>query len=415
MSPTKRPEWGPTTTAIHAGRRHNPTRAVTTPIFQTSVFELKENREGADFAASVEPPTFYTRWGNPNFAEVEDVIAALEGADRALVTSSGMSAFATVLEAKLKPGDHVVAPAAIYLGTEQLLRRWEERHGLAITWIQNTLDLEEWQGALRDTTRMIWVETPSNPTLAITDLAAIGALGQSRGILTVADNTFASPIHTRPLQFGFDLSVSSATKYLGGHSDLTAGVIAGSETHVVDCWQVAKVLGPTLDPMAAWLLHRGLKTLALRVRRASDNAQSLAQWLLWQPQVTRVDYPGLLDHPGYEIAARQMEKGFGAMLSFELAGGLEAGRRFCEALEIITRGVSLGGVESLIQHPASMSHLRTPKEVKARLGITDGLLRFSAGIEDGADLRADLERGFQAMVREHAVSGSTRSKAEDPA
>ncbi|HEU4951734.1 MAG TPA: PLP-dependent aspartate aminotransferase family protein [Holophagaceae bacterium] len=415
MSPTKRPEWGPTTTAIHAGRRHNPTRAVTTPIFQTSVFELRENREGADFAASVEPSTFYTRWGNPNFAEVEDVIAALEGADRALVTSSGMSAFATVFEAKLRPGDHVVAPAAIYLGTEQLLRRWEERHGLAITWIQNTLDLEEWQGALRDTTRMIWVETPSNPTLAITDLAAIGALGQSRGILTVADNTFASPIHTRPLQFGFDLSLSSATKYLGGHSDLTAGVIAGSEAHVVDCWQVAKVLGPTLDPMAAWLLHRGLKTLALRVRRASDNAQSLAQWLLWQPQVTRVDYPGLLDHPGYEIAARQMEKGFGAMLSFELAGGLEAGRRFCEALEIITRGVSLGGVESLIQHPASMSHLRTPAEVKARLGITNGLLRFSAGIEDGADLRADLERGFQAMVREHAVSGSTRPKAGDPA
>ena len=413
MSPFKRPEWGPTTTAIHGGRQHNPTRAVTTPIFQTSVFELKENREGADFADSVEPSTFYTRWGNPNFAEVEAVIAALEGAERALVTSSGMGAIAVTLEALLKPGDHVVAPAAIYLGTEQLLRRWEERHGLAITWVHNTLDLAEWEAACTPKTRLVWVETPSNPTLAITDLAAVAALARRKGALSVADNTFASPIHSRPLEHGFDLSVSSATKYLGGHSDLTAGVIAGAEAEVVACWQVAKVMGPTLDPLAAWLLHRGLKTLALRVRRASDNAQSLAQWLLWQPQVSRVDYPGLLDHPGYEIAARQMDKGFGAMLSFELAGGLEAGRRFCEALELITRGVSLGGVESLIQHPASMSHLRTPKEVKARLGITDGLLRLSVGIEDGTDLRADLERGFQAMVRERTVSGSTRTRAED--
>ncbi|HJU83941.1 MAG TPA: aminotransferase class I/II-fold pyridoxal phosphate-dependent enzyme [Holophagaceae bacterium] len=393
----RQPQWGPTTTAIHAGKHHNPTRAVTTPIFQTSVFELKENREGADFAASIEPQSFYTRWGNPNFSEVESVLASLEGAERALVTSSGMSAFATVLEALLKGGDHLVAPAAIYLGTEQLLRRWETTRGLQITWVQNTLDLAEWEAALRPNTRMIWVETPSNPTLAITDLTGIAALGRKRGIRTVADNTFPSPIHSQPLRHGIDLSVASATKYLGGHSDLTAGVIAGPEEDVIACWQVAKVMGPTLDPMAAWLLHRGLKTLALRVRRASDNAQSLAAWLLWQPQVSRVDYPGLLDHPGHEVAAGQMVDGFGAMLSFELQGGLEAGRRFCEALEIITRGVSLGGVESLIQHPASMSHLRTAPEVKARLGITDGLLRLSVGIEDGADLRADLETGFKGM------------------
>jgi cystathionine beta-lyase/cystathionine gamma-synthase len=393
----RRPPWGPTTTAIHGGKHHNPTRAVTTPIFQTAVFELKENREGADFAASVEPSAFYTRWGNPNFSEVESVLAALEGAPRALVTSSGMSAFATVLEAHLKGGDHLVAPAAIYLGTEQLLRRWEATRGLQITWIRNTLDPAEWAAALRPNTRMIWTETPSNPTLAITDLAMVAALGRKHGIRTVADNTFPSPIHCRPRDLGIDLSVASATKYLGGHSDLTAGVIAGSEEDVVACWHVAKVMGPTLDPMAAWLLHRGLKTLALRVRRASDNAQSLASWLLWQPQVARVDYPGLLDHPGHEIAAEQMVDGFGAMLSVELQGGVEAGRRFCEALEVITRGVSLGGVESLIQHPASMSHLRTDPEVKRRLGITDGLLRLSVGIEDVADLRADLETGFAAM------------------
>ena len=390
--------WGPTTTAIHAGKHFNPTRAVTTPIFQTSVFQLMENREGAEFAASIEPPAFYTRWGNPNASEVEAVLAELEGAERALVAASGMAAIALVLEAFLKPGDHLVAPAAIYLGTEQLLRRWETERGLKVTWVQHTLDLGEWEAATRPETRMIWVETPSNPTLAVTDLAGVAAIGKRRGIRTVADNTFPSPIHTRPLAFGIDLSVASATKYLAGHSDVVAGVLAGCEADVVACWHLAKLLGPTLDPMAAWLLHRGLKTLALRMRRASDNAQALAQWLLWQPQVARVDYPGLPTHPGHDVALQQMEKGFGAMLGFELRAGLLAGQYFCEALEVITRGVSLGGVESLIQHPASMSHLKTPPEVKARLGITEGLLRFSVGIEDEPDLIADLEAGFQAAA-----------------
>ena len=390
--------WGPTTTAIHAGRRFNTTRGVTTPIFQTSVFELKENGEGAAFAAETEPVQFYTRWGNPNFSEVEAVLAALERADRALLTSSGMAAIALVLDTFLKPGDHVVAPAAIYLGTEQLLKRWSATKGLRITWIQDTLDKAEWEAAIQKGTSLIWVETPSNPTLAVTDLPFIASLGKQHHIRTVADNTFASPILTRPCELGIDLSVSSATKYLAGHSDLVAGVIVGREADIVACWNVAKITGPTPDPIAAWLLHRGLKTLYMRVRRASDNAQSLAQWLLWQPQVSRVDYPGLKEHPGHAVAAAQMSGGFGAMLGFELRGGLEAGVRFCEALEIILRAVSLGGVESLIQHPASMSHLRTPAEVKARLGITDGLLRFSVGIEDEADLKADLERGFQAAA-----------------
>ena len=389
-------DWGQSTTAIHAGRQHNDTRAVTTPIFQTSVFELRENAEGAEFSAATEPPQFYTRWGNPNFSEVEAVIAALEKGERALVTSSGMSAFATVFETFLKPGDHLVAPAALYLGTEQLLRRWEARRGLRITWVHNTLDLLEWENAIQPATALILVETPSNPTLAITDLAGIAEIGRRRGVRTVADNTFATPVFTRPLELGIDLSVSSATKYLGGHSDLVAGVIAGSDADIVACWAVSKLTGPTLDPMAAWLLHRGLKTLHLRVMRAADNAQSLAAWLLWQPQVARVDYPGVKEHPGHEIAARQMVGGFGAMMSFELVDGLMAGQKFCEALEVIARAVSLGGVESLIQHPASMSHLRTAPDVKARLGISDGLLRFSVGIEDAADLKADLERGFQA-------------------
>ncbi len=391
-----RAAMGPTTTAIHAGRAHNPTRAVTTPIFQTSVFELKENREGAEFAAAIEPPHFYTRWGNPNASEVETCIAALEGADRALVASSGMAAFALLFETFLRAGDHLVAPAAIYLGTEQLIRRWVADRGLEVTWIRNSLDIAEWEAAIRPTTRLIWVETPSNPTLAITDLAAVASLARKHGIRTVADNTFPSPMLTKPLDLGIDISASSATKYLAGHSDVVAGVIAGSEADVVACWQVAKLHGPTLDPFAAWLLHRGLKTLPLRMKRACDSAQALAQWLTWHPLVTRVDYPGLLDHPGHAVAAAQMKGGFGAMMGFEVRGGLEAGRRLCESLSIITRGVSLGGVESLIQHPASMSHLKTPPEVKAALGISDGLLRFSVGIEDQPDLQADLSQALEA-------------------
>ncbi len=290
-----------------------------------------------------------------------------------------------------------MAPAALYLGTEQLFRRWERTRGLRVTWIQRTLDLGEWEAAFGPDTSLVWLETPSNPTLAITDLAAVARLARARGIRTVADNTFASPLLTRPLELGIDLSVSSATKYLGGHSDLVAGTLAGSEADIAACWQVAKVLGPTLDPLAAWLLHRGIKTLPLRLKQACANAEALARWLAERPEVSRVDYPGLPTHPGHEVAAAQMREGFGAMLSLELAGGLEAGRRFSESLDIITRGVSLGGVESLIQHPASMSHLRTPPEVKRALGISDGLLRLSVGIEELEDLRADCVRGFEAV------------------
>lgn len=357
-----------------------------------------ECAEGVEFASSIEPPNFYTRWGNPNFSEVEAVLAALEKAERALVTASGMSAIATILEAFLKTGDHIVAPSAIYAGTEELLRLWSTKRGIQITWVRDTLNQAEWETAIQSNTAMIWAETPSNPTLTITNLAAIAALGKKHGIRTAVDNTFASPILTRPIELGIDLVVESATKYLGGHSDLVAGLIAGRDEDVVACWKVSKLSGPTLDPMAAWLLHRGLKTLYLRIRRAADNAQSLAQWLLWQPLVSHVNYPGLKDHPGHEVAARQMERGFGAMLSFEIRGGQKVGERFCNALEIITPGVSLGGVESLIQHPCSMSHLRTPPEEKTRLGITEGLLRLSVGIEDEPDLCADLERGFQAAV-----------------
>lgn len=390
--------WGPTTKAIHAGMHENTSRSVTTPIYQTSTFELRENREGAEFANTIEPSTFYTRWGNPNFAEVESVIAALEGAERALVTSSGMAATATLFETFLQTGDHVIVPAAVYMGTEQLLKHLIATKNIKVTFIHNTLDMDEWERAASVPTKLLWIETPSNPTLAITDIGKIVQLAQRHHIKTIADNTFASPIHTRPLEWGVDLSMSSATKYLGGHSDVTAGAIAGSDADITACWKVARLTGPTMDPIGAWLLHRGIKTLALRVLRSSASAMALALWLNEHPQVERVDYPGLASHPGHEIAKRQMQDGFGGVLSFQIKGGLEAGARFCESLQMVYRAVSLGGVESLIQHPASMTHIFVDEAVKKTLGITPGLLRFATGIEDIQDIQSDFEQAFRAVL-----------------
>ncbi len=380
--------WGPTTTAIHAGRSFNATRAVAAPIVQSSVFEFNEAAKEGEALA---------RWGNPNVGEVEAVLAALERADEALLTNSGTAAIALVLETFVGSSAHIVAPSHVSPGTWWLLQRWQETRNLRVSWIEHTLDLAEWEAALRPETTLVLVETPSLPTLELTDLVAIAALGKANGIKTMADNSSASPVLTRPCELGIDLSVSSAAEYLGGHSDLVAGVIAGSAVDLKRCRDLERMRGGSLDPFAAWLLHRGLKTLAVRVRRASDNAQSLAQWLLWQPQILRVDYPGLKDHPGHELAATQMSGLFGGALNFELRGGREASVRFCEALEILIWSNGFGGIESLIEHPASLCrHL--PVEIRERHGITDHLLRLSVGIEDEADLKADLERGLQAAT-----------------
>lgn len=387
--------WGPSTQALHAGSSFNTSRSVTTPIYQTSTFALQENKEGAEFANSIEPPEFYTRWGNPNFSEVEAVIAALEGTDRALISSSGQSATATIFETFLSAGDHVIAPKACYMGTELLLKHLIKTKKIEVTWVHQTLDQKEWAAAFRPNTKLVWMETPSNPTLAIIDIAAVVQLAKTHQAITVVDNTFATPILTQPCRMGVDLVMASATKYLGGHSDLTAGVIAGRTELLEACWKVGRLTGPTPDPIAAWLLHRGIKTLALRVRHTCASAMRLAQWLSQHPQVLHVDYPGLPQHPGHEIAKKQMHGGFGGVLSFEIKGGLQAGSSFCEALTMIYRAVSLGGVETLIQHPASMTHLFVEDAIKAELGITPGLLRLAVGIEEVEDIQADLEQAFR--------------------
>jgi len=387
-------EWGINTIAVHAGREVNPTRAVAPPIFQTAVFELEDAAAGARFAQEIAPTEYYTRWGNPTTRQAEAVIAALEGGERALVLSSGMAAITVAVLACVKSGEHIVAGRSLYAATMEFFRDTLPRLGIEITFVTPT-DPENFRRAIRPNTKLIYVETPSNPRLDLTDLNAVAHLARERGIFTIADNTFATPYNQRPLQRGIDAVVHSATKYLGGHHDLTAGAIVGSAAFIERCWQYAKLFGPTLSPFEAWLLIRGMKTFGLRLERQNATAQRIAEFLEAHPQVERVFYPGLPSHPQHDLARRQM-RGFGGMIAFEVKGGREAGRRLVESVRVITLAVSLGGVTSLIQHPASMSHGPIPEEERLATGITEGLVRLSVGIEDVEDLIADLK---QALAR----------------
>jgi len=387
-------EWGINTIAVHAGREANPTRAVAPPIFQTAVFELEDAATGARFAQEIAPTEYYTRWGNPTTRQAEALIAALEGGERALVLASGMAAITTAVLACVRSGDHIVAGRSLYAATMELFRNTLPQLGIEVTFVAPT-DPENFHRALRPNTKLIYVETPSNPRLDVTDLSAVAHLARERGLFTIADNTFATPYNQRPLHWGIDAVVHSATKYLGGHHDLTAGAIVGSATFIERCWQLAKLFGPTLSPFEAWLLIRGMKTFGLRLERQNANAQRIAEFLETHPQIERVFYPGLPSHPQHDLARRQM-RGFGGMIAFEVKGGREAGRRLVESVRVITLAVSLGGVTSLIQHPASMSHGPLPEEERQATGITEGLIRLSVGIEDAEDLIADLD---QALAR----------------
>ncbi|MCX7752164.1 MAG: aminotransferase class I/II-fold pyridoxal phosphate-dependent enzyme [Blastocatellia bacterium] len=387
-------EWGINTIAVHAGREVNPTRAVAPPIFQTAVFELEDAAAGARFAQEIAPTEYYTRWGNPTTRQAETLIAALEGGERALALSSGMAAVATAVFACVTSGEHIVAGRSLYAATMELFRNMLPRLGIEVTFVPPT-DPENFRRAIRPNTKLIYVETPSNPRLDVTDLSAVAHLAREHGIFTIADNTFATPYNQRPLQLGIDAVVHSATKYLGGHHDLTAGAIVGSAVFIERCWQHAKLFGPTLSPFEAWLLIRGMKTFGLRLERQNANAQRIAEFLETHPQIERVFYPGLPSHPQHDVARRQM-RGFGGMVAFEVKGGREAGRRLVESVRVITLAVSLGGVTSLIQHPASMSHGPIPEEERRATGITESLIRLSVGIEDVEDLIADLD---QALAR----------------
>lgn len=387
---------GFTTTAVHGGQIPDANKSVVVPIYQTATFKYDTVEEGARLGAESGPGYFYSRWANPTTDLFEQKVALLEGAEGALATSSGMAAIATAVVGLLKAGDHVIAPKAVYQATFQLLSEVLPRYGVEATFLDDP-DVSAYERALRPGTRLLYIETPNNPLLGVIDIEGVVALARAHGARTVADNTFATPYNQRPLSLGVDLVCHSATKYLGGHHDVTAGVIVGSRDMLRSCVKTMRIFGGVLDPFAAFLLVRGVATLGLRVARHNANALTLAKHLGAHPKVARVHYPGLPGHPRHEIAARQMPGGFGGMMSIEVKGDVATGARCVEALRVAKLAVSLGGISTLVTHPASTTSVNMPREVRLAAGISDGLIRISVGIEDVEDLIADFDQALAAV------------------
>jgi cystathionine beta-lyase/cystathionine gamma-synthase len=386
MAQSKKKSLGLSTIAIHGGAEpYHPGDPVVPPIVQ-SVNYVQEIGTAAGLK--------YTRYGNtPNAERVQKRLAQLEGAEASLVLSSGMGATACALLALLRPGDHLLASAFVYGGTHRLLTEEFVRHGIDVTLV-DPLEPRAWRKRLRKETRAIFIESPVNPTCRVLDMRPISYLTKEVGLALVVDSTFASPVNFRPLEHGADVVIHSATKYLNGHSDVLAGVVAGTESYIQEVLQKEMVWGQTPDPMALWLLERGLRTLDIRVRRQNDNAMRIANWCADRKEIKRVHYPGLSDHADHEIA-RDMLDAFGGMLAIELAAGGKATERFLRRLKIFTHAASLGGVESLVSEPRYTSHAGLTNEERTRIGIPDGFLRLSVGIEDADDLIADIEQALK--------------------
>lgn len=389
--------------AIHADRDFNATSAVTPPIWQTSTFRAETADEFLAMATEARGDRFYTRYGNPTHTQAAAVVAALEGTETALMAGSGMAAISSTVLSFVGAGDHVVAQRNHYAGTAGLLRSFLPRIGAEVTLVEQT-DARAFEEAIRPETKLVVVETPSNPLMLVTDLRAVAAAARARGVVTMIDNTFATPINQRPAELGIDMVVHSATKYLGGHSDLVAGVVAGPKRLVEKVWETAIVLGGTLSPFDTWLMLRGLRTLALRVERHNSTTLAVARLLESHPAVSRVYYPGLESHPQHELAKSQMS-GFGGLVSFELDGGQDAAERFIAALTLPARAASLGGVESLVSHPAAMwAHSYTDEQL-AEAGISRGLVRLAVGLEGEADMLVDVGRALDAAQGARGASG----------
>ncbi|MDX1534034.1 MAG: PLP-dependent aspartate aminotransferase family protein [Thermoplasmata archaeon] len=372
------------TQAIHAGQDPHPeTGAVNVPIFMSSTY-----------SQSSQEAYVYGRGRNPTREALETSLATLEGGVHAMAFASGMAAI-TTLTTLLKEGDHVVVADNVYGGTYRLFRQVMEDFGVSFDFVDMT-DLKRTEAAIRDNTRLLWAESPTNPLLKVVDLEALAELGRARGVLTAVDSTFASPYLQQPLKLGMDIVMHSTTKYLAGHSDVLGGAIVTSDDEVHDRLRFSQnALGAIPSPFDCYLVLRGIRTLPLRMDRHCANAMLLAHFLQEREEVAWVAYPGLEDHPGYPVAKRQM-RAFGGMVSFALAGEKEA-RTFLKALRLIILGESLGGIESLIEHPASMTHKSVPRAEREAQGIGDGLIRFSVGCEDVADLIEDLRQALQAV------------------
>jgi cystathionine beta-lyase/cystathionine gamma-synthase len=340
------------------------------------------------------PGYMYTRYGNPTIHALESKLAALEGGGAALATASGMAAVSTAILGYVKSGDHVVAARSLYGAAYNFLNRKLPRMGASATFVDSAR-VEDFEKALQPNTRLIYFETPSNPVLEVVDIAAIAALGRAQGIPTMLDNTFASPALQQPLRMGVTVSVHSATKYLCGHGDAMGGAIIGPRDYIsLLVHEVIRDYGGVISPFNAWLILRGIRTLHLRMPAHCSNARQIAEFLAAHPNVERVYYPGLLHHRGHELAKKQMSD-FGAMISFEAKGGYQRGKRVMDRVKLFARAASLGDTRSLIVHPASTSHRAVPPDDRRAIGITDGLVRLSVGIEAAADLVADLDQALQ--------------------
>ena len=373
---------------------------LSTPIYQTSTFEVTDMEEQV---RATPTDHFYTRYGNPTHTVAENAIAELEGADAALLFASGMSAISTTILALTKAGDHIVAQRDIYGGATKFFTQWLPKFGVEVTLVDTT-DYEQHARAIRPNTKVLHLESPTNPTLRVVDLKKVAGLAKQHGVTTLVDSTFATPINCRPVEFGIDLVMHSGTKYFGGHADLICGIIAGRRDLIETIHSTRTTLGCNMDPHAAWLLLRGIKTLAVRVQRQNENALKVAQFLQSHPKVRSVSYPFLEGHPQRALAMQQM-RGAGGVLSFEVEGTGEDACRFAEALELFTLAPSLGGVESLVTIPVITSHAMIRAEERQKMGVTEQMVRLSLGIESAEDLIADLERGLSAVKAERQVEG----------
>jgi len=386
-------ERGPGTTAVH-GRGQARPGPLATPIVQTSTFAFGSAAEMRRHLEGDEELFLYTRYANPTVRELEESLAAVEGAEAALALSSGMAAMTTAVASLVRAGDEVLASSSLYGGTVRLLTDLLPRFGVDVRFL-GVPDLEHVDRVAGERSRVLIVESPTNPGLEIVDLAAVCASARARGLAVVADNTFATPLLQRPLALGVDLVMHSLTKALAGHSDVIGGALAGSRARIDAARATMKILGGCMDPHAAFLVLRGIKTLHLRVERQCDNALALARRLERHPAVRRVLYPGLPSHPGHEVARRQMSA-FGGVVTLVLAGGLPAAERFYDRLRLVARAASLGGVESLASLPVHTSHYGLPEAQLREAGIDPGMVRLSLGVEDASDIAADVERALEA-------------------
>jgi len=386
---------GDSTKSVHEAEPVGESGSVITPIYQTTTFGFSKAKEAARAAEGKSDKYTYTRWDNPTTATLERKLAAFEHADEAAFFSSGMAAVSTSVMAFVRKGDHIVTISDLYGGTFQLMSQVLPSFGVGTTLVETT-DFEQMRRAMRPETKLVYIESPTNPTLKLVDIAKAAKLAHRSGALLLIDNTFASPINQLPLELGADIAIHSATKYLNGHADVSAGAAAGSKENVAKIKMMRRVLGGTLDPHASWLVLRGMKTMALRVKAANENAQALAEFLAKHRKVKRVNYPGLKTHPQHGLAKRQMT-GFGGMMSFELKGSLRDAMKVTEKLKLAMLAPSLGGVVTLIVQPAAVTHHQLTAEQRAEAGIPDTLIRLSVGVEDKEDLIGDFDRALKLV------------------